>query len=139
MGEKAENFVPISERVLYYKSRSWLKHKPIFSSMDPSSSFLWQNGSDVMIRVRIRPGAGRDRLVKEHHQTICIDIKAAPERGAANEALLRFLSSLFKKPIADIDVKHGHTSRNKLLIVRNCLHSEIETIILDTLGRTSNL
>jgi uncharacterized protein (TIGR00251 family) len=93
-------------------------------------SSFWQDGSDVKMRVNVHAGAKTDALVKEHDNALRVDIKEAPEGGAANAALIRFFAKLLGKPVADIEVKHGHVSRNKVLVIHNCAYSDIIPIVL---------
>ena len=86
-----------------------------------------------MIRVHVHAGAKKNALVKEHDQALRVDIKAAPERGAANDALIRFFAKLFSKPVADIELRHGHGCRNKVLVVRNCLCADLVQIVIQNL------
>lgn len=104
-------------------------------SVQESFSFLWQDGPDVMIRVRVHPGAKRDAIIKEHDQSLRVDIKAPPERGSANEGLARFFAHLFSLPMASVEVRHGHTSRNKIVALRGCSHATIVPIIRETMRR----
>ena len=102
-----------------------------------SFSSLWQDGPDVMIRVHVHAGAKRDAILSEHDHALRIDIKAAPERGAANNALVRFFAQLFGKAVADIEVRHGHVCRNKLLVIRNCLCADLAPIVIHNLRSSS--
>ena len=98
-------------------------------SSKESSSPLWQDGSDVMIRAIIHPGAKRDGIVGEHDRSLKIDIKAAPEHGEANESLIRFFAKLFLKSRSEVEVRYGHVSRKKLLAIHNCLCSDLLSIV----------
>ena len=98
-----------------------------------SLSSLRQDGPDVVIRVLVHAGAKRNAIVKEHDHALRVDIKAAPERGAANDALIRFFATLFLKPVSDVEIRHGHVSRNKVLVIRSCLCSDIELIVIQNL------
>jgi uncharacterized protein (TIGR00251 family) len=109
----------------------------IFVSLINALSSLRQDGADVVIRILVHAGAKRDAIVKEHDQSLRVDIKAPPERGAANDALIRFFAKLFSKPVSDVEVRHGHISRNKVLVVRNCLCSDIVPIVMHNLRSTT--
>lgn len=102
-------------------------------SVSECFSSLWQDGSDVVIRVRVRPGAKRDAIVKEHDQALRVDIKASPERGNANDALIRFFARLFSIPVAAVEIRHGHVSRNKRIVLHNCVCANIVPIIIQSM------
>lgn len=42
-----------------------------------------------------------------------IDVSAAPEDGAANQLLRRFIAAEFDVPIRNVEIVSGHTSREK--------------------------
>lgn len=102
-------------------------------SVNNPFSSLWQDGPDVVIRVHVHAGAKQDALVREHDQALRVDIKAAPERGAANKALIRFFAKLFLKGVDNVEVRHGHVCRTKLVVIRNCLCSDLVPIVIKNL------
>ena len=51
----------------------------------------------------------------EHGKTIKIRVKAAPERGKANEELIKFLSKELDVSTAQISIISGKTDRIKLI------------------------
>jgi uncharacterized protein len=92
------------------------KHDPLL---------LRQDGANVLLQIIVHPNARREAITGVHDQSVRIDIKGVPERGAANEAVIRFLSSVFSKPRSEIEIRHGHTSRRKLLVLYNCTACDI--------------
>ena len=93
-----------------------------------------QDGPNVLLRVLVHAGAKRNRIIGIHDRALKMDIKAAPERGSANEALVQLCAHLFSKPCADIVIRHGHTSRNKLVLIRSCSTADLMEIIHHYLG-----
>lgn len=66
--------------------------------------------------VRVRPGARVTRMKGMMADGVWkIDIAAAPEDGAANEALRRFLAQECDVPLSHVTLLSGHTSREKRL------------------------
>jgi uncharacterized protein (TIGR00251 family) len=90
---------------------------------------LKQDGPNVLLPVIIHPHARRDAVIDIHDNSLRIDIKDAPEKGAANAAVIRFLASVFSKSRSEIDIRHGHTSRRKLLVLYNCVVCDIMQIL----------
>ena len=43
-------------------------------------------GGGVRIRLRVKPGAQRDRLIGAYGESLKLEVRAAPERGKANAA-----------------------------------------------------
>ena len=101
---------------------------------DYTPIFLTQDGPDVLLSVLIRPNARRNAIVGIHDRCLRIDIHAAPERGEANDALIRFLADLLSMPRSEIDVRRGHTSRRKLLVLHNCHACAIVATIAPHVG-----
>jgi uncharacterized protein YggU (UPF0235/DUF167 family) len=50
------------------------------------------------LRVRVSPGAGRTALVGRHGDAWKVRVTEAPERGRANEAVLRLLAETLALP-----------------------------------------
>ena len=57
---------------------------------------------------------------------ILIRLAAAPVDGAANEALIELLSSVFDRPKRAISIVAGHTSRDKRVAIEGLTASEVE-------------
>ena len=49
---------------------------------------------------------------------LCVSVTAAPEKGRANDALLRLLAKSLKQPRRDLDLVAGETDRHKQVLVR---------------------
>lgn len=78
--------------------------------------------SGVRISVRLNPGAGRtgiDGLAERAggHIALKARVTAAPEKGKANDALLKLLSKTWGIPKSRMTVVAGRTDRNKIIHV----------------------
>ncbi len=69
----------------------------------------------VEIQVRVIPRARRTELAGERHGEILIRLAAPPVDGAANEALVAFLSECLDCPQRMIALVSGHSGRSKRL------------------------
>jgi len=69
----------------------------------------------MILQVKVKPGAGKDRVKGFKNGILEVEVKAKPEAGKANESLIRFLSKLFKLDKEDIKIVKGKTSRLKTL------------------------
>ncbi len=49
---------------------------------------------------------------------LCVSVTAAPEKGRANEALLRLLAKQLRRPLRDLDLVAGATDRHKQVLIR---------------------
>jgi uncharacterized protein (TIGR00251 family) len=69
------------------------------------------------ITVRVQPKASRNACVVDDAGRIRVALTAPPVDGAANEALMRFLSDLLGLPRRTIRILSGEKSRDKTLSI----------------------
>jgi uncharacterized protein (TIGR00251 family) len=70
------------------------------------------------LRLKVSPGSAQGEIVGRHGEAWKIRVAAAPERGRANEALLRLLASALRVPAGKLSLVSGHTSRDKVVELR---------------------
>lgn len=66
-----------------------------------------------MLAIRVIPRSPRTRVDGRRGDAILIRLKAPPVDGAANEALIAFLSDVLDVPRRSIAIVSGQTSRDK--------------------------
>jgi uncharacterized protein (TIGR00251 family) len=71
----------------------------------------------VLLRLRVQPRASRDEVVGLHGDAVRIRLRAPPVDGAANEALVRFLSEQLQVPRSTVQLTSGQTSRSKVVMI----------------------
>jgi uncharacterized protein YggU (UPF0235/DUF167 family) len=76
------------------------------------------------LRLRVSPGAKRSEVVGRHGEGWKVRVRAAPERGRANAAVVELLSASLALPRGSISILSGHTSADKIVEVRG-LDSEL--------------
>lgn len=81
------------------------------------------------LRVRVHPGARIERLRDWHGDALRIDVIAAPERGRANDAVVRLLAAALGVTRTDVNVRQGHASRDKRIEVSGLEPDELRTRI----------
>jgi len=69
------------------------------------------------LRVRVAPGAGRQGVVGRLGDAWKLRVTAAPERGRANDAVVRLLAEKLRLPPGSVNLVAGHTSREKVVEV----------------------
>jgi uncharacterized protein len=69
----------------------------------------------VRFSVRVQPRASRTELAGLHGDALKIRLSAAPVDGAANDALIEFLSETFAVARRDVRIVAGETSRLKIV------------------------
>ena len=108
--------------------------------MTAAPPVIVQDGSDVLLHVRVQPRASRHQLVVAGTQpkgpgakrdalgargedprpdSITLHVTAPPVEGAANAACRAFLADLLGIAQSRIFIVRGETSRHKLLRVRD--------------------
>jgi hypothetical protein len=76
--------------------------------------------------LRVVPGAIRPGIVGRHGAAWKIRVTAAPERGRANDAVVRLLASTLALARADVEIVSGHTGRDKIVEVAGITPAELE-------------
>lgn len=69
------------------------------------------------IIVHVVPRARKTELAGHHGDAIRIRLAAPPVEGAANDALIRFLSTLLDLPRSAITIVRGATGRRKVVSI----------------------
>jgi uncharacterized protein (TIGR00251 family) len=70
------------------------------------------------IRLRVKPGAQRDRLIGAYGDCLKVEVRAPPERGKANAAVAKLLARVFAVSSSAVVVVAGAGSKDKLVEVR---------------------
>jgi uncharacterized protein YggU (UPF0235/DUF167 family) len=65
----------------------------------------------------VTPGARKDELAGWQGTALKVRVRAAPERGKANDAVCALIAEKLGLPLRSVLVERGHTSRGKLLLV----------------------
>ena len=80
-------------------------------------SFLTDTPAGAVLNLRIIPRAHKNAIQGELGDALKIRLCAPPVDGAANAALIEFLSDHFSIPRARIQLLSGATSRNKRVLL----------------------
>ena len=70
------------------------------------------------IAIRVQPNVSKDEILGWVEGVLRIRIKAPPENGKANEALVSLLASVVGIPKSQIRIIKGYTSRNKVIYIQ---------------------
>jgi len=82
-------------------------------------------GAYILLAIRLTPKGGRDALdgikvLADGQCVLCARVRAAPEDGAANDALLKLLSKALDVPASRLSLVSGQTSRLKTVQIPAC-------------------
>jgi uncharacterized protein len=70
------------------------------------------------LRIRVSPGARRTELVGRQGEAWKVRVAAAPERGRANDAVLKLLAERLRIPLAELTLVGGRSGRDKVVELR---------------------
>lgn len=85
---------------------------------------VWsQDGDDLLLSVRLTPGAARDQVGgvwtdEKGAQWLAARVRAVPEKGRANVALIALLAKRLNWPRSAISLESGDTNRLKRLRIK---------------------
>jgi uncharacterized protein (TIGR00251 family) len=73
--------------------------------------------SESQLRLTVVPGAARNSLSRREDGSIRVRVAAPAREGKANRELLRYLASVLGVPRSAVSLRHGETSRYKVVSV----------------------
>jgi uncharacterized protein (TIGR00251 family) len=78
------------------------------------------------LRLRVSPGAGRTEIVGRHGEAWKVRVTAPPERGRANQAVVRLLAERLGVPTSGLEVISGLSGRDKVVELQGLDAAEAE-------------
>lgn len=83
------------------------------------------------IRLRVAPGARQSAIVGRYGEAWKVRVAAAPEKGKANEMLIRLLADGLELRPDALRLVTGHAGRDKLVEVRGVGQAELERRLVE--------
>lgn len=77
------------------------------------------------LKVKVSPGASRDRMVGWLGDALKLQVRAQPEKGKANTAVIALLAELLQIPETRMRVVSGTTSRTKMIEIDDMCSAEL--------------
>ena len=71
--------------------------------------------ASTRVKLRVSPGAGRAAVVGRHGDAWKVRVTEAPERGRANEAVVRLIAEALAVPRSAVTLVSGHGGREKIV------------------------
>jgi uncharacterized protein (TIGR00251 family) len=84
------------------------------------------------VRVHVTPGARQEEIVGWHGGSLRVKVRARPERGRANEAVIRLLARRLGVAPTNVSIVHGAASRDKLVEVVGLSQEELRAGLDDS-------
>lgn len=79
---------------------------------------LKKTSEGIVIPVKVQPGAKKDSIVGEWDGWLKIQVKAPPEKGRANEAVIKLLAKCLDLRKSCIHIVSGEFSRDKKVLIQ---------------------
>jgi uncharacterized protein (TIGR00251 family) len=84
-----------------------------------------RGSSEARISLHVYPNAPRNEIVGFEGGVLGVKVAAPPVKGQANRELVAFLSQVLGVSKSSLAIIKGHTSRNKLISVRDLSQEEV--------------
>ncbi len=91
-----------------------------------------QDGDDVLVWIKVVPGASRDEIAGVMDDRLKVRVSAAPEAGKANLATCRLLAERLGIRAKRIAVTSGLTSRQKIVRIRGATLAAVVSALAGT-------
>lgn len=79
----------------------------------------------IVLRVRVKPRASRDEITGTGPRGVLISVRAAPEKGKANAAVLKVLARRLSVPQRALTIASGEGARDKRILVEGLNVDEV--------------
>lgn len=90
------------------------------------------NEEQAKLHIRVHPGAGKNMITGYTDGVVNVKITTRPEKGKANEYLVKYLSKILGVAKSNITIQKGTTSRNKLISIQGISSSRAVSLLLDS-------
>ena len=81
------------------------------------------------LAVRIQPRASKNGVLRMEDGSLKIRLTAPPVDGAANEALIEFLSRTLSVAKSQVEIVSGHTSREKRVKISGMGEADVTRLL----------
>ena len=89
----------------------------------------------VVVAVRVVPGAGRSQITGVRGDELHVRVSAPPVDGRANEEVCRVLAAALGVRRRQVELRSGHRSRSKTLLVEGVDESTARTLLLSGISQ----
>jgi uncharacterized protein len=99
---------------------------------------LEQTPEGVLLPVQAQPKARKNQIVGWHAGRLKVQVTQAPEKGKANQAILKLLAKSLGLKRSQIQLVSGDTSPQKLFCIEGISAEELMSRIAEALGKSSS-
>jgi uncharacterized protein (TIGR00251 family) len=90
---------------------------------------MQKDGDSVILHVLVQPKASEDSIIGFHGQALKVKVAAPPSGGKANQRLIEILAERLNVAKSQVEIIRGHTSRRKVLRIRNVSPSKVRNFL----------
>ncbi|MAE67569.1 MAG: hypothetical protein CMJ18_25205 [Phycisphaeraceae bacterium] len=87
----------------------------------------------AVLHVKVSPGGKRDRLTGWLAHELKLQVRARPEKGRANDAVVQLFADTLHIPRDRIRIRTGHTSPRKQIEIEGLSDEDVRSRIQSTL------
>lgn len=74
----------------------------------------------MKLQIKVIPSSSKDCIAGWLEDTLKVKVKAPPEKGRANKAIIKVLEKKLDLPKGSINITSGSTSRKKVIEIKCC-------------------
>jgi hypothetical protein len=93
------------------------------------------NEEQAKLNIRVQPGASKNMVSGYTDGVFNIKITTRPEKGKANESLIKYLSDLLGIAKSRISISKGNTSRNKVVLIQDLSNQNAVSRLMESINR----
>ena len=71
------------------------------------------------LNIRVTPKASQNKIIGIREDALLVSVTAVPEKGLANESVIKILSKEFKIAKSKIQISTGSKGRNKIVCIED--------------------
>jgi uncharacterized protein (TIGR00251 family) len=91
----------------------------------------------VKLKLKVVPSSSRDSIEGWMGEQLKVKVKAAPEKGKANKAVIKLLQKTLKLPAGHITLQSGQTSPNKVVQIPAAFESAVKQSLAKYYGNVT--
>ena len=81
----------------------------------PAATLIDSNNDSMKLKIKVIPCSSKDCIAGYLEDTLRVKVKAQPEKGKANKAVIKVLAKSLELPRGSIQVTSGITSSRKII------------------------
>ena len=88
-----------------------------------------ESAASAVISVKIQPRASKNEIIRREGGGLKIRLTAPPVDGAANEALVKYLSGELGVARSRVEIVSGQSSRDKIIRIDGLSSGDVERLL----------